>query len=321
MVGRAASELMVRVAVCVCTCDRAELLARLLAVFARVELNDLPPENVLVVVVDNRPDGTARAVCDRLAPGLPVPLRFVEEPRPGISFARNRAVAAARAWGADLVAFVDDDDVPASDWLRQLVQRQRETGADLVFGLYRLPQDLPLPGWLRNSRYFRPPNPEDRDRYGLPGWAGTYNVLISRSVLEQLTIGDGPFRAEFASSGGEDMDLFIRARAAGFAYAVAASSVVLRAWEPERMTVGGILRRGFQRAGSRVMLARAHLPREQVRRLAWGSWGKLGKALLLLPLVWNRSRLVRSLLGVTAALGELYAWSGLRYDFYLRRRG
>ena len=312
---------MVRVAVCICTCDRAALLARLLAVLQGIELRDLPPESVLVLVVDNRPDGQARAVCDRLAPGMEVPLRLVEEPRPGISFARNRVVAEARAWGADLVAFIDDDDIPATDWLWQLVRRQHETGADLVFGFYRLPQDLELPAWLQGSRYFRPPDPDDRDRYGLPGWAGTYNVLISRRVLEQLTTGDGPFRAEFASSGGEDMDLFIRAKAAGFAYAVATASVVVRAWEPDRLTISGILRRGFQRAGSRVMLARAHLPREQVRRLAWNSWGKLGKALLELPLVWSRARLVSRLLGVTAALGEVYAWSGLRYDFYLRRRG
>ncbi|MFL5333077.1 MAG: glycosyltransferase family 2 protein [Geminicoccaceae bacterium] len=312
---------MVRVAVCVCTCDRAALLARLLAVLERVKLRDLPPEDVLVLIVDNRPDGRARAACDRFAPRLPMPLRFVEEPTPGISFARNRAVAAACAWGADFVAFLDDDDIPGADWLWQLVLRQHETGADLVFGLYRLPQDLPLPGWLRNSRYFREPDPEDRDRYGLPGWAGTYNVLIARRVLEELAGGDGPFKAEFATSGGEDMDLFIRAKTAGFTYAVAPLSLVVRAWEPDRMTVGGTLRRGFQRAGSRVMLARAHLPQEQVRRLAWSSWGKLGKALLLLPLVWNRSRLVHGLLGVTAALGEVYAWSGLRYDFYLRRRG
>lgn len=312
---------MVRVAVCICTCDRAALLARLLAMLQGVELRELPPESVLVLVVDNRPDGQARMVCDRLGPGMEVPLRLVEEPRPGISFARNRTVAEARAWGADLVAFIDDDDIPAADWLWQLVRRQCETGADLVFGFYRLPQDLVLPGWLQGSRYFRAPDPDDRDRYGLPGWAGTYNVLISRRVLEQLTIGDGPFRAEFASSGGEDMDLFIRAKAAGFAYAVATASVVIRAWEPDRLTIGGILRRGFQRAGSRVMLARAHLPREQVRRLAWNSWGKLGKALLELPLVWSRPRLVSRLLGVTAALGEVYAWSGLRYDFYLRRRG
>src|SRR5262249_62208839 len=118
------------------------------------------------------------------------------------------------------------------------------------FGFYRLRQDLALPGWLRNNRYFRSPDPEARDRYGLPGWAGTYNVLISRRVLEELTTGDGPFRVEFASSGGEDMDLFIRAKATGFTYAVATSSTVVRAWEPDRLPIRAILPPAFQRAAS-----------------------------------------------------------------------
>ena len=87
------------------------------------------------------------------------------------------------------------------------------------------------------------------------------------------------------------------------------------------MTVGGILRRGFLRGGSRVHIAKAHLTAEQVRGLAWSSWRKLGKSLLRLPLGWSRSRLVGSLLSLSHALGEIYAWAGMRYDYYLRRRG
>jgi succinoglycan biosynthesis protein ExoM len=312
---------MSRVAVCICTCDRAALLARVLAVMEHIELHQLPPADVLLVVVDNRADGRARAICREHEPRLPIELRFVEEPRPGISFARNRATVEALAWGADFVAFLDDDDVPRPDWLWQLLRRQRETGADLVFGFWCLPTDLRLPGWLRHTRYFRPPEPEDRNRFGLPGWAGTYNVLVTRAVLDALAQDSGPFRPEFAHCGGEDSDLFIRAKAAGFRHACAHESVVARAWEPHRMTLSGILRRGFLRGGSRVHIARAHLTAEQVRRLAWSSWRKLGKSLLRLPLGWSRTRLVGSLLSLSHALGEIYAWAGMRYDYYLRRRG
>ena len=69
------------------------------------------------------------------------------------------------------------------------------------------------------------------------------------------------------------------------------------------------------------MLARAHLPREQVRAPGLVQLGQARQGPAAAAAVWNRSRLVHSLLGVTAALGELYAWSGLRYDYYLRRRG
>jgi succinoglycan biosynthesis protein ExoM len=312
---------MPRVAICICTCDRADLLARVLAVLERIELHDVPPANVLVVVVDNRADGHARAICEEYVARLPIGLRFVEEPTPGISFARNRATVEALAWGAEFLSFLDDDDVPKPDWLWQLVRRQRETGADLVFGFWQLPKDLRLPVWLRNTRYFRPPQADDLNRYGLPGWAGTYNVLVSRRALEELADGAGPFRAEFAHCGGEDSDLFIRAKEAGFTFACAHESVVVRAWEPNRMTVRGILRRGFLRGGSRVHIARAHLPRERVQRLAWASWGKLAASLVMLPVAWSRTRLVARLLTLSHALGEVYAWGGMRYDYYLRRRG
>ncbi len=312
---------MSRVAVCICTCDRAGLLARVLAAVEHIELGGQPAIDVILIVVDNRPEGQARAVCEHHRPKLPIPLRFLEEPTPGISFARNRATAEALAWGADAVAFLDDDDVPRPDWLRQLLDKQMTTGADLVFGFWCLPSDLRLPVWLLNTRYFRAPERDDRNRFGLPGWAGTYNVLVSRRVLEALSNCEGPFRTEFAHCGGEDSDLFIRAKRAGFSHACAHELIVVRAWEPHRLTLIGILRRGFLRGGSRVHIAKAHLSSEQVRGLAWSSWRKLGKSLLRLPLGWSRARLVGCLLSLSHALGELYAWAGMRYDYYLRRRG
>jgi succinoglycan biosynthesis protein ExoM len=313
---------MSRVAVCICTCDRAGPLARALAVLERVELGDLAPEDVMVLVVDNRPDGRARAVCESVGPRLPVRLDLVEEPTPGISFARNRAVAEARARGAGFVAFVDDDDLPRPDWLWQLVRKQRETGADLVFGFWQLPQDAPRSGWLRETRYFQQPRKDDRNRYGLPGWAGTYNVLLSRRLVDGLAAEDGLFRAEFAHGGGEDSDLFIRAQRAGYPHACANESIVFRAWEPDRMTLRGIVRRGFALGGSRVRLARAHLPAGQARGLAWASWRKLGKSLLGLPAVaWERSRAADALVSLAGSLGEVCAWAGLRHGYYLRRRG
>jgi succinoglycan biosynthesis protein ExoM len=313
---------MSRLAVCICTCDRAALLARVLGAIERIELGELRPGQLSLIVVDNRPDGRARGVCEQMASRLPMPLAFVEEATPGISFARNRAVAEAIARGADFAAFLDDDDEPRPDWLRQLVRTQRETGADLVFGFWQLPTDLALPGWLRDTRYFRRPRPEDRNRYGLPAWAGSYNMLASHRLLAQLTGSSGPFRPEFAHSGGEDTDLFIRATRAGFAHSCALDSIVVRRWQPDRLTLAGVLRRGFVHGGSRIHLARAHLPSEQLSGLVWSSWRKLGKSLLGLPLVAaGRGRLADALLATTQAMGELHAWAGLRRHSYLGRRG
>ncbi len=313
---------MPRVAVSVCTSNRAPLLGRLLRVVERIELGELAAEDVVVLVVDNRPDGRARAVCEGFAPKLPMPLVVVDEPTPGISFARNRAVAEARARDADFVAFVDDDDLPRPDWLWRLARRQRETGADLVFGSWRLPESPRPPRWLERTRYFRPPRRDDRNRFGLPGWAGTYNVLLSRRLLDHLAERGDVFRPEFAHCGGEDSDLFIRAERAGFAHACAHDSVVVRTWEPHRMTLRGVLRRGFRLGGSRAHLARAHLPAAQARSLARASWRKLGKSVLGLPAAgWGRARAADALVKLAGSLGEIHGWAGLRYGYYRRPRG
>jgi glucosyl-dolichyl phosphate glucuronosyltransferase len=54
------------------------------------------------------------------------------EPRPGLSRARNRALAWAAEEGAEVLAFVDDDAVPAPGWWEALGRRWAEAPADVA---------------------------------------------------------------------------------------------------------------------------------------------------------------------------------------------
>lgn len=65
-----------------------------------------------VVVIDNGPDAATEGVV-RARPGV----RYVAEPRPGLSAARNTGLRTATA---EIVAFVDDDVRPESGWLEPL---------------------------------------------------------------------------------------------------------------------------------------------------------------------------------------------------------
>src|SRR5829696_7619321 len=92
-----------RVAVCVITCQRPEGLKRLI-----YGLNDLTFEkcetpDLEIVVVDNDPAGSACAFCESIRSDLRWPLKCDVEPRRGIPFARNKAVACAGE-EVDLVA-------------------------------------------------------------------------------------------------------------------------------------------------------------------------------------------------------------------------
>jgi glycosyltransferase involved in cell wall biosynthesis len=71
-----------------------------------------------VLIVDNNStDGTAEAIRERQKDGWnDVPLRYCREPEQGAAFARQRAIREARG---ELVGFLDDDNLPAPDWVAQ----------------------------------------------------------------------------------------------------------------------------------------------------------------------------------------------------------
>lgn len=95
-----------------------------------------------LLVIDNDPvGGRATAILD----GIVDPrLRRVEEPRRGLSRARNTGLATARH---TLIAFTDDDAQPAPDWLRHLVNAfDADTAAEVA-----CINGLVLPAGLENA--------------------------------------------------------------------------------------------------------------------------------------------------------------------------
>ena len=78
-----------------------------------------------VVVIDNDAAGSAAVACDALRQAYPCELVYAIEPEPGIVFARNRALELAK--DDDFIAFIDDDEVPAEDWLAELFSVHKVT--------------------------------------------------------------------------------------------------------------------------------------------------------------------------------------------------
>ncbi len=102
--------------VAVCTRDRPEQLARCLKSLLDIEPSAFGlPVSREILVIDNAP--STRDTRD-LASSLPG-IRYILEPRPGLDFARNRALKEARG---DLLAFIDDDVVVDTGWLTGLME-------------------------------------------------------------------------------------------------------------------------------------------------------------------------------------------------------
>jgi glycosyltransferase involved in cell wall biosynthesis len=108
-------ELIPHVTVAICTQRRPRLLASTLRCLAHQEYS---AEHYEVLVVDNDPADETTAQVVREFQGQRVAVFYHACLTPGLSHARNAAVAES---GSELIVFVDDDVVCEPSWLRTLV--------------------------------------------------------------------------------------------------------------------------------------------------------------------------------------------------------
>jgi GT2 family glycosyltransferase len=164
----------------------------------------------------------------------------VSEPQPGRARARNRGVAAT---DADLLAFTDADCRPRPDWLEGLVACL-ERGEPLVAGRVVVTTSATPNAIERFEALWRfRDDPQRR-------WAPTANLGMRREAFDAI----GGFDASYRHIG-EDVDLCLRAGAAGFALTRCPQALVEHAAETDLRPV---LRRSFEQAYALHDLHRKH---------------------------------------------------------------
>lgn len=304
-----------RVSLCVCTYRRPVGLRRLLEAVARIRTERVAA--LEIVVVDNDPDGSARVTVDGMADAMPFAIRHVHEPRRGISFARNRAVAEADP-ASEWIAFLDDDEEPEAGWLDALLRVQAEHAADVVAGPVPPRYESEAPRWVLRGRFHEPP----RRPSGTPlPYADTGNVLVRASLFRAFP---APFAPSLALAGGEDTHFFLRVARAGHRIVWADDAV---AWEwvpPSRVRLPWLLRRAFRRGNTWALLERDLDPTFRVlgMRIARGA-GRIVRGAVLLPvsLLRGRHAVVETLRGICFGAGSLAGVIGYRYDEYRTTHG
>ncbi|MDE2516495.1 MAG: glycosyltransferase [Rhodospirillales bacterium] len=129
------------ISVCICTHDRAAYVRACLHALRR---QTAPPTCFEVLLIDSASapaEAAALARMDRAMPGL----RRIRLDQPGVSRARNAGAQAARA---PYIAYIDDDAVPAADWIARILDALGEHPDAAVLGGRILPLwEAPLPGW------------------------------------------------------------------------------------------------------------------------------------------------------------------------------
>ncbi len=293
-----------RVIIAIPTYKRPKCLARLLEAVANLETE----AEISVLVADN--DMHAHQgfdLCGQLAPAYRWPLRAVIEKSRGIAQVRNRLVAEALAGDADFVAMIDDDEWPEPKWIDAFLKTQRVTEADALQGsILFVSHGFPLK-----------PVPDIRHPTGpVSMLEGAGNLLIRRRVLEET---QAPwFDPDFALTGGEDRDFFMRLKIGGWRFAWADEARAFGDVAQARQDLGWVLRRAYSNGNSDMRVLIKHeagfspLAREGAK-IAGALLLSLPMALIL-ALSPNHRR--APLIKFCRAAGKLTAMAGARYNEY-----
>lgn len=227
----------------VCTYRRPQIDGTLRSLFAQA----LPGDATLdIVVADNDVVPGARETVAAAAAAAPFPVAYVHAPKANISIARNACLAQATG---DLLAFIDDDETAAPDWIARLLARLDETGADAVFGPSVSTYPETAPPWM-SAQDHHSNVPVTRD--GEVQTGHTCNALLrwrgTPWAGERFDIARGV-------SGGEDTEFFFRLRRLGARFALTLEAQVFEPVSPQRLTFGWIRRRKFRMGQSYASVA------------------------------------------------------------------
>lgn len=225
------------IALAICTCDRPNGLRSLLSELLVTDTSLL----TCIVLVDNHEQQAGLRIGESLAPLFGGKLVLTHESQKGIAHARNRAIKEALAYRADFVLFIDDDEVPSPNWVREIVKVQESTGAAVVGGPVLPLFDEAPSKWANNSSFYEQKQPAEG---AYPRINSTANVLISLAALS--SIGSDPFDAEFGLSGGSDQVLFTNLANRGFRMAWAQRAVVFEEVPAERLESSWVLQRAYR---------------------------------------------------------------------------
>lgn len=228
------------VTVVVPTCRRPRSLARLLDALAP------QTQGVEVVVVDDDPGGGAAAA----AAGRPV--RYVTAGGLGASGARNAGAAVATG---SVLAFIDDDVVPAAGWLNALAAPIVAGDADMTGGEVVLDPAAHRPRWFDDdtlglylSRFWLGPSPRPLER-------GEFVITANAAVRATVFHDVGGFDTRLGPTAGghlvnDDVALCRAIAARGGRLQWVPAAVVVHDLPAERLRARWLLRRAWDQGRS-----------------------------------------------------------------------
>jgi glycosyltransferase involved in cell wall biosynthesis len=267
--------------VCICTHDRPRYVRDCLAGLHR---QTIAPDRFAVLIVDSGSTEAARADLHAIACEHR-DVRLIRIDEPGVSAARNAGAAAA---GTEYIAYIDDDAIPAEDWIAAIlhVLTERDDKPVVIAGRILPKWEAPLPAWWPPSLrgVLSIIEHEGRGEFRtaeLPPKLEPY--ACNMIVHVQSLLDAGGFRTAIGRIGGallsdEEVQLAWRLQDAGRSVRYDSRIVVFHQIQATRLNPGWLLRRLYWQGASTVLTRRLLKQGGQV-------WRELPRRLLVATLL------------------------------------
>ncbi|MEA3160757.1 MAG: succinoglycan biosynthesis protein ExoM [Gammaproteobacteria bacterium] len=303
------------VAVCICTFKNPDGLRDLLQGLDTQLLETVRDEDLTVAVVDNDAGASAAKVLKSYATSGRFKLSSLNQPKRGLSSARNSALHLAFASQADLFAFLDDDEIPSDRWLQSMVDCFKEPGNAIIVGPLEPRFEVPPPRWIVAGDFFHHRCTDSNDIAGYTG-----NVMMRTAAIAASGVR---FDEALNAIGGEDVVFFRALRARGFDIKCSPGALAYESIPRGRASLKWMMRR-WLRAGATgtLLMGSGNVGwRNRIANAARGL-GRIGAgSIMVVVTATTRGRrdfaaVARSIATVCRGVGMLIAAFGISYQEY-----
>ncbi len=248
----------------ICTYNRGDVLSDTLRSYA--EMRDFECQVELVVVDNNSTDQTRQIVNAFTQKHQNLAVRYLFEPQPGLSYARNTGIRESQG---EIIGFVDDDVYFDPYWLKETWRAFQEHAEASCMGGRSIPRfETGQPDWVTEELlvYYGSTNSGDVAKFMVyPEYPFGLNMAFRRNVFGEI----GMFNPNLGRKGknllsDEEKDIFYRVAYAGLKVIYTPHALLFHRIPETRARKEWILSRSYWQGVSSVTFEQIVAPRSRL---------------------------------------------------------
>lgn len=242
---------MDKILIGICTHYRNETLKICLE---KIKEMDLPQRTIIEVIItdDTKEMHGIKILANH---SYPFKIHFNSAHTTGIAAARNSLLKKCLETDSNFIAFIDDDEFPDKNWIKNFYEYTKKTNADILAGpvistfVDTNLKEKKVQDFIKKNKLF---NLHQKRKTGdICSTCATSNVFLKTEILKNTKI---QFDETFKKMSGEDIDFFEKLTKAGYKIHWVKEAPVYEHVPTNRCTLKYILKRNFNNGYLRIFM-------------------------------------------------------------------